>query len=318
MIQRLIDFYHRSNQDPSSLSHIWSGILRDFHGKLIDALTRRDAAEVQSVFDNPDQVIHGLNMTIMQQWGPAITTDLFPMLARRIGVLSVFHPLNPSPNENWNCRDGVELRRRIEEVVGPMHVPEGFVCKDTSNGVPVMYFLKLGQWFTIKSLMDPPPQRVLEIGAGTGDLGLVAFQNGVRDYTVIDIPSVAVLSAYYLSKAFGEDKVWLAGEPPNPNAIGRWYSCHDYSEAQSDYGYDLIVNCNSFPEMTIENQDGYIKFIRESLDTAGLFYSSNHESDLQNQSSVLTAVKRNGGLKMIYRAPSMMREGYVEEFYRRS
>ena len=73
-----------------------------------------------------------------------------------------------------------------------------------------------------------------------------------------------------------------------------------------------------FPEMTIENQDGYMKFISRCLSVNGMFYSCNHESNMNGQSSVRSAVNRIGGFKTVYRAPFMMRDGYVEEFYRKA
>jgi hypothetical protein len=318
LIQRLIDFYNRSNPDASKLSHIWNGMLRTYQGELIKALTHKDSLAIQNIFEDPKKsfdVIYGLDTPIMQYWGKEITTDYFPFLARRIGIVPVKHPLNPSPDENWNPKDGIKLKKQIEEVIGPIHVPNGFLVKDNSHGIPYSYFSRMAEWFTVSSLINPPPKRILEIGAGTGGFGLVAFNNGVRDYTIIDIPAIAVISAYYLSKAFEEDKVWLDGESPNPNAVGRWFSCHDYDGAKSEY--DLIVNMNSFPEMSIENQDGYVRFIYECLSKNGMFYSCNHESNLSNQSSARLAVNRHGGFKTIYRAPFMMRDGYMEEFYQR-
>jgi putative sugar O-methyltransferase len=184
---------------------------------------------------------------------------------------------------------------------------------DNTNGIPYSYFSRVAEWYTIKCLINPPPKRVLEIGAGTGGLALEAFRNGVRDYSVIDIPSVGVMSAYFSALAFGEDKIWLAGEESNSNATGRWFSCYDYESAKSKY--DLIANVNSFPEMSIANQDGYMAFISECLSENGVFYSCNHESNSVGQNSVRTAVNRHGGFRAIYRAPFMMREGYVEELY---
>jgi SAM-dependent methyltransferase len=286
----------------------------NFHKRLIDALTAGDVVALRMFFDDTGDTLYGLDSKIMQYWGKTITTDYFAGLARRIGVVPVRHPLNPSPDENWNPKDGVELKKKIEDVVGPIIVPNGFNGTDTTNGIPYSYFSRVAEWYTIQCLIDPRPKRVLEIGAGTGGLALEAFRNGVRDYTIIDIPSVAVMSAYFASLALGEDNIWLAGEPPNPNAIGKWFSCYDYDAAVRKY--DLIMNVNSFPEMSIENQDGYMKFIHECLAGGGMFYSCNHESNSVGQNIVRLAINRHGGFKTIYRAPFMMRDGYMEEIYK--
>ena len=322
MIQRLINFYKRSVSISGKVSDVWNGILQSLTKPLIDALMREDGAAIQDIFDDPQkatQIMHGLDATIMYYWGKEITTGDFPNLARRIGVIPTQHPWNPSPDENWNPKDGIELKKKVEEVLGPIRVPNGFLVKDSSLGIPYTYFSKLSQWFTVSSLIKPAPKRVLEIGAGCGGFALAAFNNGVRDYTIIDIPAIAVQSAYYLSKAFGEDRIWLDGEPPNSTAICRWFSCHAYGGAKSEY--DLIANINSFPEMDIEQRDEYMRFIHECLSSNGMFYSCNHESNMvlagTIQDSVISSVKRHGGFKMIYRAPSMIRVGYMEEIFQR-
>lgn len=322
MIQRLINFHKKSSARTGEISVMWDSILQEYVGDLKDSLERGDPAAIQDVFDVPHKAaraLQGLDTPVSQPWIKEIITDFFPKLARRIGAVPVQHPLNPSPDENWNPQDGLELKRQIEEVLGPvLRVPDGFLIKDNSRGVPYTYFSKLAQWFTISSLINgSPPKRVLEIGAGSGGFALVAFSNGVRDYTIIDIPIIGVQSAYFLSKAVGEDILWLDGEPPNPKAAFRWFSCFDYEQARSKY--DLIVNVNSLPEMTIENQDCYIRFIHECLSKHGMFYSCNHESNMvlsgTEQSSVRSAINRHGGYKAIYRAPYMIRDGYMEEIY---
>ncbi len=316
MTKRLIDFYQKhSPGSENTLSSIWSGIVQVHHAGLRSALQASDSSALQALLDGHGGMLHGLEMSQIYVWGSDGASHLLNRLARRVGILPVQNPEQPSPSVNWNSNDLAWLKSELEKVLGPLGVPNGFVFPCTDTGVPIMHFFKLGQWFTVQSLMNPAPVRVLEIGAGTGGLALVAYNNGVRNYTIIDIPSVAVLSAYYLSKVYGEDKVWLLGENPNENAVGRWFPHNAYEGAKGEY--DLIVNCNSFPEMTIENQDGYMRFIEECLSPNGLFFSVNHESDLASQSRVSAAVQRNGSLKIMYRAPSMMRDGYLEEFYRR-
>ena len=318
-IERLIEFYHRSKPEDARISSIWSGIVGSYQSELVQALNERNAAKVQAIFDDPKkttETIYGLDTVVVQEWGRDITTAYFPFLAWRVGALPARHPIQPSPDENWNFHDGIELKKKIENVIGPIQVPNGFLRANNETGIPYSYFSKLAEWHTISSLMNPPPKCILEIGAGTGGLALAAFNNGVRDYTIIDIPSTAVISAYYVSKACGDDSIWMDGEAPNPTAFCRWFACNNYVGAESKY--DLIANVNSFPEMTIENQDDYIKFISRCLSVNGMFYSCNHESNMNGQSSVRSAVNRIGGFKTVYRAPFMMRDGYVEEFYRKA
>ncbi|WP_265318506.1 hypothetical protein, partial [Pseudomonas aeruginosa] len=135
------------------------------------------------MLDDPKEVLTGLDMSELYRWDNPILSALFILLARRIGVLDQPNPNDPSTVDRCHAPNGVDLKNQIESVIGSIRVPNGFRCPCTDHGVPTIHFLKVGQWFTIKSLMDPGPKRVLEIGAGTGGLGLVAFNNGVQDYT---------------------------------------------------------------------------------------------------------------------------------------
>jgi hypothetical protein len=57
-----------------------------------------------------------------------------------------------------------------------------------------------------------PAPRLLEIGGGLGRTAYYAWQFGLRDYTLIDIPITAVAQANFLGRVLGERAIQLYGE----------------------------------------------------------------------------------------------------------
>jgi hypothetical protein len=57
------------------------------------------------------------------------------------------------------------------------------------------------------------PFDVLEIGAGLGRNAYFPGKFGVKNYTIVDIPSTQLAQGYYLGRVLGTDAVGLPGDP---------------------------------------------------------------------------------------------------------
>lgn len=312
IIERLIEFYQRSNGPDETVTEIWRGIVEKFHAPLLSALRAGNASEVQTVLNTPSLILHGVECPEIYAWDDKRSIESLNRLAQRVGVMPIANPEQPSSGRNWFSEDVQAMKAAVEKVIGSLDVPSGFIYPGVS-GVHSTHFSKFGEWFTITRFLGRGPDRMLEIGAGVGNLAMIAFRGGVESYTVIDLPTVAMMSAYYVSSVCGPHNIHLWGEPENASAFGRWVPSSHYQDAKGQY--DVIVNSNSFPEMEASAQDLYLKFICERLGS-GVFYSNNHESDMSGQQRVFDAVQRNGQLELVYRAPFMVRPGYIEEIYR--
>lgn len=316
IIPRLIRFFQRSTECwPDELSPTWQTIVSQYHGPLAAALAAGNELAVESILTNPGPHLHGIEEASPVVWELQVTQGLLANLARRIGVLPLFNPEQPSPTSNWQPRDFNALRSDVEKVVGRLAVPSGFVFEGNPPGYPIHQLFRASEWFTVERFLGHAPRRVLEIGAGTGGFCLLAYQHGVEQYAIIDLPTTAVISAFYLARACGDDRIRLWGEEERRGVFATWFPCRQATAAKAEY--DLIVNLNALPEMTTSVQDEYLKLIAQWLAPGGYFYSNNHESDFAGQGRVRDAVARNTTLELAYRAPFLMRPGYVEELYRK-
>jgi hypothetical protein len=158
---------------------------------------------------------------------------------------------------------------------------------------------------------------ICEIGGGVGYVAYYCNWLGLTDYTIVDLPTVSAVQAYFLSQNLGgADRIALSGEPGGrPDRVelisGADFSCGTHK-------FDLIVNVDSFPEMSGPIVRGYL-----DRDHSRFRYllSINQEAMAQRsvphdrQERVGDVVDEIGGFRRLYRFPFWMRPGYVEEVY---
>lgn len=312
MIQRLIDFYNRYCADAEdTMSYIWLGVAKHHHAKLVGALTSNDPKRVKLVLDSlaPAYGVWGIERPSALS-GDELAVQL-GNLARRIGILALPNPEQPVETVlNVN-----ELKSQIESALRfKLSLPDCFGFQTEGGKLPVKILHYGAIAFTIQQLFPKTsPANILELGAGLGQLGYIVWHGKTRSYTVLDLPTVAVMSSYFLSGVFGSHNTWLAGEP-EPKGFARFYPSTDYAGVSAGK-YDLIVSVDGFPELPIPVQDKYLNLIDECLTPNGFFLSMNHESNDGGQRRVFDAVRKHGKLRLIARYPFMMRAGYIEEIY---
>lgn len=314
MIQRLLNFYRNATQgSPETLHAIWESIRMSSQAPLLKALEEQNAAALQDAL-NDTQVLWGIEHQEFFLWNEPRGLEALNRLGRRIGIIAVQNPEQPSPIENWFIKDVPGMKAHIESIVGELWLPPCFgrAC-ERGTGAPYMLLHSLAQCWTLNAFFAEFPTDILEIGAGVGMFGYSAKRFGARRYVVVDLPTTAVAGAYCLATVMGEDSVWLYGEPKNASAYARFYPSTRYADAAGQY--DLAFNGNALPEMQPDVQDRYLQFIQVCLPLGNVFYSVNHESDYVGQRNVFTAIRSQPRLKRIYRAPFMMRDGYMEEMY---
>ena len=107
------------------------------------------------------------------------------------------------------------------------------------------------------------PIRVVEIGAGYGGLSYALSQVfGISHYYYIDGPPLLQLQKFY-TRACGIRYMWTVFAKPE--------------EIELIKTADLVINVNSFAEMTQDEVDYYFRWINCITTPGGLFYSFNRE-----------------------------------------
>jgi putative sugar O-methyltransferase len=170
----------------------------------------------------------------------------------------------------------------------------------------------------MKRTMGVPPSSIVEIGAGLGGVAYYSVLGGAKRYSIVDLPYVNTMQAFFLIKALGGDKVRLFGE----EACGQevevlpYWSLHEMEDASAD----LCYNQDSLPEI---REDLALDILKEiARVTTGGFYSVNQEGEtemgyLNGSRQLLTPklMERNGLFERRQRNIYWIRKGFVEEFY---
>lgn len=312
MIKRLIDFYAKSSSgSQNTMSALWQMITNRYQAKMHEALISSNAVAVKSELDNMaiSGGLYGID-------NPApISGASYNRLLERLAVSVGILPL-PNPEQPFNCKVSDDLRSLVEKELGiTLTIPECFGYTN-SNGTVARVFIYLSAFHLVQLLQYPAtgPDSILEIGGGMGLLGYFAWKQSVRRYAVIDLPIVAILNAYFCSKYCPSERIWLWGEPENPSAFAKYYPS-THPDLTQDEKFDVAFNCDSLPEMTPEVQKQYLVLLHGALKPSGRFLSINHESSNGGQRRVYEACKENGHFNLVHRAPSYMRDGYIEEIW---
>ena len=144
--------------------------------------------------------------------------------------------------------------------------------------------------------------RVIEIGAGLGRTAYFARQFGLRHYTIVDIPLTNAAQGYFLGRTLGPDNISMFGETSTADVrILPPQALHGMTET-----FDLMLNVDSFTEMSVEVALDYWNFARSNTDS---LLSINHELN----SHPVRFLYRDDPCVHVVRHPYWMRRGYVEE-----
>lgn len=159
----------------------------------------------------------------------------------------------------------------------------------------------------------------LEIGGGYGGLCRwlnIILEENINTYTIVDLPLISQIQAFFLSNYFNENEISFPYESNDYKAKIKLKTNNEYIE-NNENNYNIVLNQNSMPEMTDQIVTEYINKI--SNHNLSCFISFNHEAISthfnQKQVSVNEICSNNSKLNRVFRNPSFMRNGYLEEVY---
>lgn len=130
--------------------------------------------------------------------------------------------------------------------------------------------------------------KFLEIGAGTGcTAAYLSNSNDISQYVVIDLPHMIQVSSTTLKKIFPDKDQYFIFPGSDikiqDNKPGFYFVTIDcLDEIPKDF-FDMAMNLDSLQEMTLEQVDGYIKLIQNSVKDGGHFYNLNRRKQLVDE-----------------------------------
>lgn len=330
LAERIIAFYECATRDASGAmgerSPMWDRNLANSQGPLVAALRQRDAAALAQLLHGflRNQIIRGIDT------GDSYTGRNWRVHSLKLldALVSLAEQLGVAATESGQGKAGTALANGIAPLVAKIEQRLGIAIGVSSVGGP--YGLRAGdQLITMNSpeyvhvawRLSQVAQRhcsgaleVLEIGAGFGATALYFLRLAeVERYTIVDLPEIACLQAYYFGKCLGAESISLYGEPGGGKV--RIIPPHALAEVPSA---SIVLNQDSLPEIPAAAARGYVEWIRDHV--TGVFFSYNHETLLAGGQFAVTAVPELvadvGGLERVSRDLSWSRPGYVEEIYR--
>ena len=339
LVEDLLTSFHEAQQldkENSSYSPLWRWNIERTARDFVDALVRKDSAAVlaflERMFTQP--ALWGIGYGDFGVWqGDRFGTYL--VLQQLVGLaecLGVARMECPEQGEIGYAFDGgVEsLVERIERALG---IRMDFPRVASSYGIVVGGRLLDMQtpghiysaWRLRKNLAKYAPREnysVLEIGAGFGGSAYWFLQQlKSSKYTIIDLALTNVYQGWFLSNTLGRENVLLFSDLLKGATPGSRQVSVLPTRSEPSLGsirFDGIFNQDSFPEMTEQVIDQYLRLAQERLD--GILYSFNHEAFSlvkgQPQPCVPERVAKVGGFERLSRELSWVRRGYVEEVYR--
>lgn len=293
--------------------HITGSIQRDVHEALV-----KGGEPLRSMLSDPatTNLYYGVDdICTASLSGPipparqlhADFSAAFAQLASMIGADRM-----PNPEGGLTYKGKVAAQRSIEEslalldatLLAPVDFPNPFRGEIFAAATPRGFISHraLHAIYQAHRLVQVSPRgnaRCLEIGGGTGRTSYYAVKWGIPAYTIVDLPMASVGQACFLMATLGLDKVSLYGEE-NEHAPVRLRPPHWLFTAGERF--DVALNSDSLPEMSLEYAERYIAFIKANCRA---FISINHEANR------FTVRELWPGLM---RFPYTLRPGYLEEF----
>ena len=159
---------------------------------------------------------------------------------------------------------------------------------------------------------------ICEIGGGFGKVAHYAWLRGTRRYSIVDLPSVSAMQFFYLRRTLPDVPIRFL-HPSDANEVGEGINLLFASHMQPGVKLpsDIILNCDSFPEMGDTVCRYYFALIRT---WAPLLLSINQEAHQENRGphdrqTVVGNLLPDFGFTKRYRFRSWIRKGYVEELW---
>jgi|AGTN01.1.fsa_nt_gi hypothetical protein len=335
-LERIVTAFQFSEKEKQKLtgSSMWDGI-ETRHAKVLTMIRSGDVDGLVPLFSNlfQSELIWGLGkfdsnlVDDMKRVSDKShvqlrISDALISLAQASAAYGVTNVEQQGTRGNLNALDtNLEdvfegTRKKTGLDLSSPEVGASYGCRVGGKFVTIDGFLHSYTVLRLKQLDVRPDDLIAEIGGGFGALAQLAARAGYNRYRIYDLPWVNAIQGYYLIMSMPENAVRLQGEPQNGQSV-EVLPYWEFDKVPSQT-FDIIINCDSLPEMSYETCSSYLKSISRSL--KGMFLSINQEAKSPNadggvQNSVPEIVDEQGALRRIARSLYWMRQGYVEEVY---
>lgn len=330
LVGRVMLAYTEAIKQYQGNSNIWDNYIGGLNKPIHEALSSGNLEAATEVLRNPSKNTHFWGFDSIAAAPPGMTEpherilrmhnkraplkallglwiyDALLSLADAIGARRVSYPAPRKFDQGFeevdDILDAIEARiGRLILFLNPYAGEEGLVSR--RGIVSYRAVQSLYQAWRIRELTaEIENPRILEIGAGLGRTAGFAWQLGLKDYSIIDIPMTNAAQGYFLGSTLGAPNIHLHGEPARKGV--QIIPASELASIKGDF--DLIVNIDSLTEMSRETAQEYYDFAKQR---SAMLFSVNHEF---NDFTVRSLYEADREIDLL-RYPYWLRNGYVEE-----
>jgi hypothetical protein len=172
----------------------------------------------------------------------------------------------------------------------------------------------------LREMLSCAETPVCELGSGVGYLAYYCYLMGIKNVTLVDIPSVRATAACFLMQNMQGTRFFFSDcSECWSNAPGIRLVLPEHLGSVPRQHFEVLVNCDSLPEMSADVATDYVQripslcrnFLSINQEAAGKMW---HLDMKQNKVSEL--VNTASGFQRVSRNLFWLRKGYVEEVYR--
>ena len=297
------------------------------HTPLLDCLLAGDTQKSYGILNRMYQssVMHGITQGDVEVQLMNAYPDIMELRLRRawdilMGVSEYIGIIPPQNHEQGASYLVVPVDVMVNELgyLPNFRAPPwqgGQWCLKTSKGLfSDRDLIALYLAIKIREKFPDPRTRIVEIGGGSGYLAYWLYLFGYRDITMVDLPTVMCCQAFQLRS----NHPGISISMPNDDRPAEVKFLDTKQFQTGNNHYDLVINCDSLPEMSLETVHAYLDAIARQ---AQFFYSINQESRAQGgygrQHSIRYEIKQHfrNRLMRADRSRFWLRDGYTEEWY---
>lgn len=264
--------YNQSVQNTEK-STLWAGLTGALRESLGPVLPNADPHELQRAVESLDKLLHyGFYFDGSEE---SLNEKIAQVRAARKSVNRQIKQINVQINgeqENLGSYIFLESVGLFDEYLDLARTLR--FAPDMSSARHFYYAHRLRETLTA---LGRDSVRILEIGAGAGNLSMLLLHYGlVKDYTIIDLPEMLLMSGVNLELRAGRECRFLEFPPAEGGRVAHYLVSANQDLAQLFDGiFDVVLNFNSFSEMPPSVVDGYFRTIYRTAKTGAVFMNVN-------------------------------------------
>ncbi len=314
----LIKIWRRIREGVLDLEGIWAMHIETRQRDIIAPLEAGDVERVASVFVSlpREMVTDGMYqgrpayeaLMAASDLGRSMDVALYHDALLALGQYLGDHVECPEQGEFGSAlhQDSYAVKRAIEEKLGFGSITPPLIFDGLFGLCDGLNIRDIQGLYAALRVASITRGHVCEVGGGVGRAAYFAVLLGISKYTIVDLPLICLLQYFVLRRSLPDISVTVDGDG-KINLLPAW---------SFPSGYDLVLNCDSFPEMGSKVVSDYSRKINSPILSINQEAAAPLTADINGPRQVVVGDVLSQRFEREYRFPCWVRKGYVEELWK--